>query len=534
MNLCFNNFYYGYGVITKNKYDPITGVLSMDLVQILKDRVIPIVLNQDSTHQNASLFGEKTAVLSSFIPILLSLLKNNPNLISMLQSSLNPRVTDLFPNDSLAKTNLIEAVGHTLPKEETESLLNHSIAPTLGALEDLAGSNDDRSIAHYLEQHKESIASALPLWATSILGGLGVGSATGAFASNTVVEPTATATPSHIAPSTHYTEPPEKEKSSLWFPLIALVVLAILVGLFLRYCNNKEQVVATNAQPAVTNANAQPAFFQLNTDSTGSLVTCQVRIGNPTFTDIIQTEVKQLFNHPIGCGVDSSQQYHAELIDQNGLSSILKLLKGVPNATLTWTGSEIALQGTDAAAMQNLAAQIKPLVPNVNVNVQQAVDMSQAVNNSISDAEKALANINPDQVKPLDIATALNLQIINFATASSDIPDSNKSVLDQAAALMNRVLNVQLTVKGFTDAVGNAESNKTLSHQRAQSVVDYLISKGVDPSKLKAEGYGQENPVADNATEEGKFKNRRIEFAVTNTETGVEREVSPEGVEKVN
>lgn len=519
----------------------------MDLVQILKDRVIPIVLNQDSTHQNASLFGEKTAVLSSFIPILLSLLKNNPNLISMLQSNLNPRIADLFPHDSLAKNNLIDAVGHTLPKEETESLLNHSIAPTLGALEDLAGSNDDRSIAHYLEQHKASIASALPLWASSILaglGGLGAGAATGAFASNTVnsvVEPTPTVTsphvtPSHVAPSSPYTQPPEpeKEKSSLWFPLIALVILAILVGLFLRYCNNKEQVVATNEQPAMSNANAQPAFFQLSTDATGSLVTCQARIGNPTFTDIIQTEVKQLFNHPIGCGVDSSQQYHAELIDQNGLSSILKLLKGVPNATLTWTGSEIALQGTDAAAMQNLAAQIKPLVPNVNVNVQQAVDMSQAVNSSISDAEKALASINPEQVKPLDIATALNLQIINFATASKDIPDANKSVLDQAAALMNRVPNVQLTVKGFTDAVGNAESNKTLSHQRAQSVVDYLISKGVDPSKLKAEGYGQENPVADNATEEGKFKNRRIEFAVTNTETGVEREVSPEGVEKVN
>lgn len=508
----------------------------MDLVQILKDRVIPIVLNQDSTHQNASLFGEKTAVLSSFIPILLSLLKNNPNLISMLQSNLNPRIADLFPHDSLAKANLIEAVGQTLPKEETESLLNHAIAPTIGALEDLAGSHDDQTIAHYLEQHKESITSALPLWATSILGGLGARAATGAFASNRVAESTATVTPSHVAPSTHYTQPPEaeKEKSSLWLPLIALVVLAILVGLFLRYCNNKEQVVATNEQPAVTNANAQPAFFQLTTDATGSLVTCQARIGNPTFTDIIQTEVKQLFNHPIGCGVDSSQQYHSELIDQNGLSSILKLLKGVPNATLTWTGSEIALQGADATAMQNLAAQIKPLVPNVNVNVQQAVDMSQAVNSSISDAEKALANINPEQVKPLDIATALNLQIINFATASIDIPEANKSVLDQAAALMNRVPNVQLTVKGFTDAVGNAESNKTLSRERAQSVVDYLISKGVDPSKLKAEGYGQENPVADNATEEGKFKNRRIEFAVTNTETGVEREVSPEGVEKVN
>lgn len=504
----------------------------MDLVQILKDRVIPIVLNQASEHQNASLFGEKTAVLSSFIPVLLSLFRNNPNLISTLQNNLNPRIGDLFPNDGFAKTNLLDAVQHNLPKEQAETLLNHSIAPTLGALEDLAGSNDDRSIAHYLEQHKDSITAALPAWATSILGGLG----TGVFASNAVADPTPTVTPSHVAPSTNYTQPnePEKQKSSLWLPLLGLLALAILVGLFLRFCNNKEQVVATNEPTAVTNANAQPAFFQLSTDASGGLVTCQARIGNPTFTDIIQSEVKQLFNHPVGCGVDSSQQYHAELVDQNGLSSILKLLKGVPNANLTWTGSEILLQGTDAAAMQKLADQIKPLVPNVSVNLEQAADVNQTVNTSISEAEKALAGINPESVKPLDIATALNIQIINFSTGSDDIPAANKKILDQAAALMNRVPNVELTVKGFTDAVGNPESNKKLSHERAQSVVDYLVSKGVDPSKLKAEGFGQENPVADNGTAEGKFKNRRIEFAVTNTETGAQSEVNAEGVKKVD
>jgi len=103
--------------------------------------------------------------------------------------------------------------------------------------------------------------------------------------------------------------------------------------------------------------------------------------------------------------------------------------------------------------------------------------------------------------------------------------NANKSILDQAAALIKRAPQVHLTVKGHTDAVGSAEKNKALSQKRAQAVVDYLVKQGVDPAQLQAMGYGSQQPVADNATLEGQFKNRRIEFEVLNTETGVVREV---------
>ena len=95
---------------------------------------------------------------------------------------------------------------------------------------------------------------------------------------------------------------------------------------------------------------------------------------------------------------------------------------------------------------------------------------------------------------------------------------------------MQRASQVHLTVQGHTDAVGDAAANKKLSQERAQSVVDYLVSKGVDPAQLQAVGYGQEKPVADNSTKEGQFKNRRIEFEVLNTENGKVRDVSSEGV----
>lgn len=498
----------------------------MDLIQVLKDRVIPIVLNNHNTS-----LTEKTTALATFLPILLSVLKSKPELISSLQNSLNPRLEDLFPSDGFAKDNLLGAIHQDLPKEEAEALLSKSIAPTLGALEDLAGTNDDRGILHYLEQYKDSIGAALPLWASSILGGLGVG----AFATHSVADTPSMVTPSHIvapiSPLSAHEPEPEKQKSGWILPLLGLLILGLLVALFLRYCNHKEQTAAADQVTASSSlAVAEPALFQLTTDATGGLVTCQAKIGDPSFVGSIQTEIKQLFTHANGCGVDSSATYNAALVDQNALSSVLKLLKGVPNIDLTWTGNEIVLKGADATTTQGLADKIKALVPNLNVKTAPGMDINTAVNTSVSDAEKALSSLNPDQVKPLDIATALNLQIINFATGSNHIPEVNKSVLDQAAALMNRVPNVQLTVKGFTDATGDANRNKELSRKRAQVVVDYLVSKGVDPTKLNAVGLGQENPIADNTTEEGKFKNRRIEFEVTNTETGVQRTVDNQGV----
>ena len=159
-------------------------------------------------------------------------------------------------------------------------------------------------------------------------------------------------------------------------------------------------------------------------------------------------------------------------------------------------------------------------------------EVDRAVNDSVTQAGQALSSINPNNVTASDIASALNLQIINFATASSDIPESNKVVLDQAAKLMKSAAHVVLTVEGHTDTVGSAEANKTLSLQRAQAVAKYLVGQGVNPEQLKAVGFGQERPVADNATEAGKFKNRRIEFKVVNTETGTVRTVDDQGVTK--
>ena len=69
-----------------------------------------------------------------------------------------------------------------------------------------------------------------------------------------------------------------------------------------------------------------------------------------------------------------------------------------------------------------------------------------------------------------------------------------------------------MAIEGHTDSLGDDEYNQDLSERRAQSVVDFLTDAGVDPSRLQAVGYGESDPVADNATEAGRRENRRVKI----------------------
>ena len=72
--------------------------------------------------------------------------------------------------------------------------------------------------------------------------------------------------------------------------------------------------------------------------------------------------------------------------------------------------------------------------------------------------------------------------------------------------------NWRLKISGHTDNVGSAASNMKLSQNRAEAVKTYLISKGIDRSRFKAEWFGSKNPIASNKTEEGRQRNRRVEM----------------------
>jgi OmpA-OmpF porin, OOP family len=88
-------------------------------------------------------------------------------------------------------------------------------------------------------------------------------------------------------------------------------------------------------------------------------------------------------------------------------------------------------------------------------------------------------------------------------------------VMEQSAsAIKSAPQGTVLEVGGYTDNVGNPAANQKISQQRADSVRRFLVDKGVNSDSLVAKGYGDSNPIASNDTEEGRFKNRRIQFKV--------------------
>ncbi len=101
---------------------------------------------------------------------------------------------------------------------------------------------------------------------------------------------------------------------------------------------------------------------------------------------------------------------------------------------------------------------------------------------------------------------------ISFDTNSSAIKPQLRSVLDPFANSLRDDPHSRLVVIGHTDSTGSPAINDPLSLDRAQSVRDYLAARGVAPTRIETAGHGEREPVADNATEAGRAKNRRVEI----------------------
>jgi len=101
---------------------------------------------------------------------------------------------------------------------------------------------------------------------------------------------------------------------------------------------------------------------------------------------------------------------------------------------------------------------------------------------------------------------------INFDTGKATIKSDSDKTLDDAAAALKAAPNLKIEVGGHTDNVGTPQANEKLSGERAQAVMAALVKRGVAANRLTAKGYGQTAPIADNRTEDGRAKNRRVEL----------------------
>lgn len=103
---------------------------------------------------------------------------------------------------------------------------------------------------------------------------------------------------------------------------------------------------------------------------------------------------------------------------------------------------------------------------------------------------------------------------ITFLTNSSDVRAESYPILDKVASTLNEYHETMVEVAGHTDSTGSAEYNQKLSERRANSVAAYLGSRGVDPKRLIVVGDGEKDPIASNATAEGRQQNRRVEITI--------------------
>jgi OmpA-OmpF porin, OOP family len=130
----------------------------------------------------------------------------------------------------------------------------------------------------------------------------------------------------------------------------------------------------------------------------------------------------------------------------------------------------------------------------------------------IRNYEPIVVNIDLEKAQKGTIAV---LQNIFFDVDKFDLKDKSITELQKINRFLTENPHVKVEIGGHTDNSGAAAYNKQLSEKRAQSVYDYLIKEGIDPGRLARKGYGSESPLADNNTEEGRQKNRRIEFKIT-------------------
>lgn len=106
----------------------------------------------------------------------------------------------------------------------------------------------------------------------------------------------------------------------------------------------------------------------------------------------------------------------------------------------------------------------------------------------------------------------LVLEGVNFDFDKATLRQEDIAIINRDAASLEEWGNVNIEVAGHTDSRGSDEYNINLSQQRAEAVRNYLVSKGIAADRLSAKGYGESQPVAGNDTDEGRFKNRRVEL----------------------
>jgi len=120
------------------------------------------------------------------------------------------------------------------------------------------------------------------------------------------------------------------------------------------------------------------------------------------------------------------------------------------------------------------------------------------------------------EIKPIEVGSSYRLNDIYFPSNSDELTHNSLFVLDGFIEFLTENPKITIAIHGHTDDIGSDESNQVLSENRAKSVYNYILSKGIKQSRMSYKGFGESKPIASNTTEAGRAKNRRTEFVILN------------------
>ena len=481
----------------------------MDIISHLTRTVSPAVLADD--HSPA-----KQNLLEQFYAIFAARLANNDTYsrfanenIARDDSAFYDRVwTEGAHRDQISREL---ANAHGVDETASHGLIAMAAPLAFHEIKSLAGTTP---VPQFLNDNLNSYQHHIPTWAGAVLPASAIAAKPAAAPISDTVS---------TAPLQKEKEPQGSFMKAL-LPIIGLIILGALAWALLRGCQENPEPVATpiatgqqdeqGNEQAVVATDIEPASLRIATGENGELYACRMSVGNET----LQTNVMNALTGAFGdeankCRADVDDNFAIDMPAAAQLTTILPIVKNVPNASMVIKGDTITVNAPDDGVLAQLVTDVQAAAPAMTVEAEGPLDLQSEIDESVAAADAAMTNLGDDP-DPRDVARALSLQVINFQVDEAVIPDVNKAILERAAKIIDDVPDLNLMIIGHTDSQASDSYNMELSQERANAVKEYLVGQGVDASKLSTKGMGESDPIADNSTEQGRFRNRRIEFVV--------------------
>jgi len=236
-------------------------------------------------------------------------------------------------------------------------------------------------------------------------------------------------------------------------------------------------------------------------------LSCSSRIGH----FIVTTDLK-LQNQPASAG--KTYTYPLTLLSNQSYKGDLKMSAASvppdPSLSFHFDTENISLTGTSKTRLAIATTTRTPAIPRA-LEVR-ATDANGESNALCLQWTEVAAQPTAQSIKEELDKTGRAILYINFDFNKATIRRDGKPIINQVLKLLKDNPDLKLAINGYTDNVGNQSYNLRLSQERAAAVVAALVAAGISKSRLSSDGFGSGQPIADNSTEKGRAKNRRVEL----------------------